>query len=230
MNARRRVAVLIATTALLALGGAPAASAHGGRSVETESEARPDEDRPIDRDVSERRVKLAGRHVRAEAEASAKVRCDDCAAEAVTFQIVSVHRAKVTKVRNEARATARCENCRAAAVSVQVVVARTRTIRPDNRAEAVNDHCTGCTTSAAAYQFVLVGDRKKDLSERGRALVAQIETEMVGVLAPAGVGAGPAPAGLAVQDALQAGADRIEAVLRDEMGNVEIERHVDVSG
>ena len=81
---------------------------------------------------------------------------------------------------NSATARARCIRCGATAVAFQIVLVSgsPTTVTPRNTAEAINLECTECVTVAEARQFVRVVPVPVRFTGAGRAVLADVRSQL----------------------------------------------------
>lgn len=81
---------------------------------------------------------------------------------------------------NAATARARCIRCGATAIAFQIVLVSgsPTTVTPRNTAEAINLECTECVTVAEARQFVRVVPVPVRLTGAGRAVLADVRSQL----------------------------------------------------
>jgi hypothetical protein len=252
---RRTVCVLVATVVAVGggavIGGLPAEAhqssrvhrsweAHESRHewlrgypyvrfVHDASYARPTARHPVDREVRDRLRRSAAPRVWASAGAVAQSRCDGCAAEAVTLQVLYASGSRQVVAKNTARASSSCTGCRSAALSLQIVVAlRPDRVRAVNTSEAVNVSCDSCTTTSAAYQFVVAADSRRELSAMTRGLIEQVRAQMAVLVEDHAETAGSPQRTAQIRASLARKGARLEELLERDLGGKVAKRELDV--
>lgn len=213
------------------LSSKPSAAGDDRRSarLDTASSAMPTAEDPTVSDHATSTVHAGRSESKGVASAVATSDCDGCAGTSTAFQVVYFDAADAAGAAdNSAVAWTSCVDCSSSAVSVQLLIVRDPArLAVNNRALAVNVACDACATSATAIQFVLAGGPKRELTNRSRDLISQIEQQLAERLSGSSADSRQRDEstayGLADETARQ-----LEQVILSDLGGTTVQRSIDV--